>query len=416
MSEAIEAAETILLPVKDEMSQELAFDDVITPVSRGSFIAEFWNKSFLHLPGQAGRFQSLLTWDELNSILEQDWLKQPVLRLFQDGSPVVESRYMKQVGTGSRLDAGGLTACLSQGATLIVSYIGDLAPRIRGLAESCEEALQAHTNANLYAGFRSQKGFDLHWDTHDTMMLQLAGRKRWKVYRPTRLHPLTDDVAVAPKPTEEPIWDGILEDGDMIYIPRGWWHIAYPLDEPSLHLTFGFETLTGVTFLNWLVGKLRGHPEVRMEVPRLGDEATRKQYVAGLRRLLTDAWNDEILTSFLRDWDSRRYIRPRTGLPFAPARQNAPLTMETRIRLAGKYCLSFERDVGGEIAHFDASGRQWVCSVELIPALETLSGKHSLSVQELCAKLPSEGARVKLRVLLTALAMTGAILKEASDT
>src|SRR5262249_51387354 len=309
-------------------------------------------------------------------------------------------------------NVGGLIACLSQGATLIIDYLSNLAPGVRQLAEACEDALKASTNVNLYAGWRSQKGFDLHWDNQDTMMLQLSGRKRWMVYRPTRIHPLEDDVEMAPEPTEPPFWDGVLEDGDVIYFPRGWWHVAYPLDEPSLHLTFGFETPTGVDLLKWFVGKLRRHAEVRMDVPRLAADATQQQYVAALRELVIEGWNQEVLASFFRDCDARRYTRPRILLPFAPGHQGAPLSVETRIRLAGTHCLSFERD--GDNVRFSANGRQWFCSVELQPALEALSHKASLSVHELCANLPHHAAG-ELKILLTTLAMTGVILKESSD-
>jgi ribosomal protein L16 Arg81 hydroxylase len=387
------------------------FEELIFPLSQGNFLSDFWKKSFLHLTGQAGRFRSLVTWSDINSLLEKDCLKPPDLRLYLEGKPIDPNRYMTHSG---KLNAGGLIACLSQGASLIVDYLSNLAPNVRQLAEACEDALKASTNVNLYAGWRSQRGFDLHWDRQDTMMLQLSGRKRWTVYRPTRLHPLEDDVEIAPKPTEQPYWEGILEDGDVIYLPRGWWHVACPLDEPSLHLTLGFETPPGIDLLKWFVGKLRRHAEVRMDVPRLADDATQKQYVAALRKLVIESWNDEVVTSFFRDWDARRYTRPRILLPFAPGELNAPLTMETRIRLAGAHCLSFERDGGNETARFSASGRQYSCSVELLPALEALCDKTSLSVQELCARLPRDHATRELKVLLTALAMTGVILKESS--
>jgi ribosomal protein L16 Arg81 hydroxylase len=383
------------------------FEQIISPLSRAEFLSDFWKKSFLHLRGQADRFRSLVTWGDLNVLLETDCLKPPNLRLFLDGKPIDPNRYTTRVG---KLNAGGLVACLAQGATLIVDHLSNLAPNIRQLAEACEDALEASTNVNLYAGWGLRKGFDLHWDGHDTMMLQLSGRKRWKVYRPTRLHPLEDDVELAPKPTDQPLWDGILEEGDVIYFPRGWWHVACPLNEPSLHLTFGFETPTGADLLRWFVGKLRRHVEVRMDVPRLADKENQQQYIAALRKLVLDALHDEFLPSFFRDCDARRYTRPRIFLPFAPGLQNVPLTMETRIRLAGAHCLSIEHDGDDGNARFVASDRQWSCSAELVPALEALCDKTSLSVQELCARVPGNRAE-ELKVLFTALAIKGVILK-----
>jgi ribosomal protein L16 Arg81 hydroxylase len=388
------------------------FAQLISPLSEATFLSEFWKKSFLHLTGSSGRFGSLVTWSDINSLLEKDCLKPPDLRLYLEGKPIDPKRYMTRVG----INAGGLIACLSQGATLIIDYLSNLSPNVRQLAETCEDALKASTNVNLYASWRSQKGFDLHWDSHDTMILQVSGRKRWEVYRPTRLHPLEGDVEVAPKPTEQPFWEDILADGDLMYLPRGWWHVAYPLNEPSLHLTFGFKTLTGVDLLSWFVRELRRHAEVRMDVPRLADKATQKQYVASLRKFLIEGWDDEVLlANFFRDCDARCYTPPRIVLPSAPGQQNAPLTMETRIRLAAAHCLSFERDAGNQTARFSASDRQWACSIELLPALEALCHKTAFSVQELCARLPCERATQELQVLLAALAMAGVVLKESSD-
>jgi len=54
----------------------------------------------------------------------------------------------------------------------------------------------------MYAGWRTNNGFDLHFDDHDTMILQVFGRKRWQVFNPTRLHPFKKDAEEAVKPTE----------------------------------------------------------------------------------------------------------------------------------------------------------------------------------------------------------------------
>ena len=314
--------------VIDAAHEMKEFVQLISPLSQATFLSEFWQKDFLYLPGSNGRFRSLMTWDDVNDLLAKDWggYRSPPIRLYLESKPVDPRRYLTPVGVNS----GGLISCLSQGATLIVDFISNSTPAVRQLAEECERALEATTNVNLYASWRSQKGFDLHWDVEDTLIVQLSGRKQWKVYRPTRLHPLKDDAAVPPKPTEQPVWDGVLEDGDLIYFPRGWWHTANSLNEPSLHLTFGFTPSTGVDLLKWFIGKLDRHAEVRRDLPRHSDYQAQRQYVSVLRKLLIDGWDDDVFANFLRDWDARRHVRPRIQLPFAPCQQNAPLTMETR--------------------------------------------------------------------------------------
>ena len=52
-----------------EQSVMLEFDQVIAPLTRDQFLADYWSKSFLAAKGKAGRFSDLLGWDELNAIL-----------------------------------------------------------------------------------------------------------------------------------------------------------------------------------------------------------------------------------------------------------------------------------------------------------------------------------------------------------
>jgi ribosomal protein L16 Arg81 hydroxylase len=226
---------------------------------------------------------------------------------------------------------------------------------------------------------------------------------------------LKDDRDPPPTPTEEPVWDGILNDGDVIYLPRGWWHVAYPLDEPSLHLTVTVIPARGADLLRWLMDDMRRHAVVRMDLPRLADAATRKQYIARLRELLIGSMDDEVFTRFLGAWDAGMRARPRFDLPLAPDRQRAALATESRIRLATNRRLSFEVDAGGQTVHFHANDTRWECSPELVPALEMLSSDASTSFRDLCDTLPDQDAIAKLRRLLNGLAIDGAILQETSE-
>ena len=118
-----------------EPHQMITFDQVISPLTRADFISDFWTKSFLRLPGQTGRFQGLLTWNELNSILEQDRFDPTQLQLFQDGKPVDLNQYTIKWKGSLRLNSGGFIACLSRGATLVLNFIDNTAPNVRELAE-----------------------------------------------------------------------------------------------------------------------------------------------------------------------------------------------------------------------------------------------------------------------------------------
>ena len=390
----------------------LEFDHVIAPLTRDQFFADYWNKSFLAAKGAAGRFTGLLGWDELNSILEQHRLSPPRFRLTHEGRAIEPFRYMSPGAGGAlQLNSGKLAACLSGGATLVLDCVEELAPRVRKLAASFRDALHAGNYVNLYAGWHSQNGLDLHWDSQEIMVLQLSGKKRWQIYQPTRTDPLPDDMEAPPRPSGPPIWDGMLEDGDMLYIPRGWWHVAFPVGEPSLHLTVATTPPHGMDLLQWLIGRLRRHEAVRADLPRLDDPRGQKAYLKALRPLLADALTDDAVAEFRHEWEGDLRPFPSVRLPEMPYVQNEALGEDHRIRLAAAHHLHFVRN--GASVQFKAQGVVWSdLPPNLVSALEMLSDTQAVRFADLCAGLDGDAAKAHLRHTLAALARAGVVLVE----
>jgi ribosomal protein L16 Arg81 hydroxylase len=389
----------------------IGFDQVIAPLGRERFLSEYWTKKFLHQPGPKGRFTPILPWDELSELLQWHCPPQPQLRLFQDGVMVDLRGYIDGPVGALRLNAGGLITLLAQGASMILDTVQEVAPRVADLTRSMEEALNCRCVANLYAGWRTQKGFDVHWDPQEVMVLQLSGRKRWQVFAPNRPYPLADDIEKAPQPSDPPVWEGIMNDGDMLYLPRGWWHVAYPLDEPSLHISWGAEPADGADFLRWWMRGLRQHPEVRQNVPLRADAAARKHYLAQMLKLIQASAGGDLLGDFLREQKSERRPRPRIRLPMAPIEQLKPLgSMTTRIRLAVQDSLYIEP--GDPMARFFAAGVYWFIRPEFIAAFQRLSGHESVPFQDLAAMIADKKLVGMLVSALDTLAAAGVVFKE----
>ena len=66
-------------------------------------------------------------------------------------------------------------------------------------------------------------GVGPHVDSYDVFLLQLAGRRRWRIGRAARPR-LRDDVPLKMLADFEPSEDWLLEPGDMLYLPPGWAH------------------------------------------------------------------------------------------------------------------------------------------------------------------------------------------------
>jgi ribosomal protein L16 Arg81 hydroxylase len=315
------------------------------------------------------------------------------------------------VGGTLQLNSGKLAACLSGGASLVLDCVDEMAPRVRALAASFREALHAGNYVNLYAGWHGQNGLDLHWDSQEIMVLQLSGRKRWQIYKPTRTNPLADDMDAPPKPAGRPVWDGMLADGDMLYIPRGWWHVAFPVGEPSLHLTVATVPPNGTDLLQWLIGRLRHHEMVRADLPRLDEPGAQKAYLKALRPLLAEALGDEAIAEFRHEWEGDLRPYPNIRLPEMPYMQVETLSDGHRIRLAAAHRLHFTRN--GATMQFKAHGVVWSdLPPPLASALEMLSDSRAVSFAQLCARLDGDAVKAHLRHTLTALAQAGVVVIE----
>jgi ribosomal protein L16 Arg81 hydroxylase len=396
-------------------NQPIGFDEVIAPLGREAFAADYWTKKFLHLTGPKGRFTALLPWDELNDILEWHCPPQPQLRLFQEGVMVDLRRYIDGPVGALHLNAGGLIAALGQGASMVLDTVHEVSPRVADLAEAMGTALGCNCIANLYAGWRAQRAFDVHWDAQEVIVLQLSGRKRWQVFAPTRLHPLTDDSEKAAKPEGPPVWDGIMHDGDMLYLPRGWWHVAFPLDEPSLHISFGIEPPDGADFLRWWMRHLRRHPEVRQSL-MMGNQASRKDYVDKMLQFIRAAAEGDPLGDYLREQKAFLRMRNRVRLPQAPIEQAKPLgSMLTRLRLATQDSLYIEVTPGQPLAKFFAAGVDWFIRPEFIPAFQRLSGRESVAFQDLAVLVTDRQLIGMLVSALDTLATAGVVFKEEAS-
>jgi ribosomal protein L16 Arg81 hydroxylase len=126
--------------------------------------------------------------------------------------------------------------------------------RARQLTETVRQFAGFPSRSNAYLSFGGEGSFGAHWDTHDVFVLQLVGRKHWRVSPPTfplplPAHPSHGSGQTAPSLSAI---DTLLEAGDLLYLPRGWWHDVTPLPEPSLHLSVGVYVPSVYDALTWL--------------------------------------------------------------------------------------------------------------------------------------------------------------------
>ena len=175
-----------------------------------------------------------------------------------------------------------------------------------------------------------------------------------------------------------------LNDGDVLYIPRGWWHEAFPLGEPSLHLTVSLTPPTAMDYLGWVMARLRNHAELRASLPPAGDGSWRADRTAKISALVADALRAAPLEEFQRQWEANMRPNPYIHLPDAPYEQLAALSETSLVRLASLHRLSFARV--GENFEFAAAGRLWTVPKTLQPALAQLQNNREYAVARACRR------------------------------
>ncbi|KAF1770349.1 hypothetical protein GCK72_002167 [Caenorhabditis remanei] len=115
--------------------------------------------------------------------------------------------------------------------------------RIWYICEVLQEQFGCFVGANTYLTPAGSSGFAPHWDEIDAFLLQVEGRKYWRVWAPESSDeelPLesSDNFTEEEMKGRVPVFEGWIEKGDVIYIPRGYIHQARTDSKiHSLHVT-----------------------------------------------------------------------------------------------------------------------------------------------------------------------------------
>ena len=225
---------------------EAALARCLEPVDAGMFFAEHWAKRPLLVErDEPGRFDDLLSEADVERLVCSTGIRYPAFRLVQRGKPTGRRRVHERGLRGVRRSRARRTcrACVAEweaGATIVLQAMHVNWHPLAVFCRLLEEAIGRPVQANAYYTPRGSQGFAVHHDTHDVLVLQIAGEKRWLLYEPLLELPLKHQrYSAALGEHGEPTDDFVLSAGGSLYLPRGWLHQAKTSETDSLHLTIG---------------------------------------------------------------------------------------------------------------------------------------------------------------------------------
>lgn len=164
------------------------------------------------------------------------------------GREDVESRLLRQSATTWTLRHGPfnrrqIPPLTTPGWTLLVQGLDLHVPAAHALLSRFRFVPEARLDDLMISYASDGGGVGPHMDSYDVFLLQVSGRRRW------RIGPAKDAQLLADKPVKilanfTPTEDLVLEPGDMLYLPPRWGHDGIAVGDDCMTCSIGFRTPT----------------------------------------------------------------------------------------------------------------------------------------------------------------------------
>ncbi len=306
----------------------VALQTLISPMSEEEFRAQYWDlKPLVISRKNPGYYGDLFTLEDFDETITR-------APSYVKVAEATANKNARHHGTSAK-SRERMLADMREGATLVLDGVQQGEPKLNLMCRELSKELGYNFQTNLYLTPPNGKGFTPHYDNHDVFVLQVLGSKHWKVENERRLLPEKD----ANTPDEDRVFRGAvtsftLEQGDMVYVPRGFLHAAECGPESSLHITLGAYPPEWADFLVAIVNAAaRRDSNLRMALPMRflsnGREELASQALEALRGMLdreflekvVDLYRNDIVKGFPLDVSGQiaSFFRP------------APLTLDDQV-------------------------------------------------------------------------------------
>ncbi len=261
---------------------------LLAPVSPETFFTEYHDRQPLHVKGGAAKFAQVLGWRSINRLLDMThaWTSHS-LKLYLDGNPVPMEQYCVSAVTregvqGQQPDAARVAEWIARGASVVMNDVDSLTPGLAGVSAALEQAGLGKAQANVYISWQSHKAFPAHYDTHDVWAIQVEGEKTWNIWEGRAEWPISHPVFRSQDQAHHEQAKGklrekvLLKTGDLLYLPRGWYHDALAEAPSSVHVAYGAHAVLGMDMMNILLERVLYEPIFRQPLPRQDGSAAAK--------------------------------------------------------------------------------------------------------------------------------------------
>lgn len=384
-----------------------SLEDMIAPVAGEEFFSAYWEKQPLLVKRADSRFyDALLTLETVQNAISSGGLRYPALQLSKSGGFMPPEAFCLDIRSGGVVfsgvpDINRLQAEYRSGATLSLPGFHRAWKPLGTLAASVEDRLDHAVHTNIYITPPDSSGFSPHYDTHDVFVLQIAGGKRWKIFKPLvdlphQSQPFHPQMLTA----SPPLLELDLASGDLLYLPRGFIHTTNTSEQSSAHVTLGVTVYTYVELLAaWLqsskndVGFRRALPAGFANRPELR-ETLKNEFstlVAGLvQRFDADELVDVFLSRVREGYPGRNAVRSEFDA-------QAAIGLNSKIKALDQSRYSLKEESGNIVLKF--SGKALVLPRQLRAMLSEMCARPSFTPGELSSDMKDDAKIALIRHL-----------------
>ena len=176
--------------------------------------------------------------------------------------------------TNGKIDAAKLDGFLAAGFSIVIVHLEEHVPALAAVCDEIKSQLLegAFVGAVITSG-TGVGAFRIHYDPEDLVILQVEGTKRWQIFGPPVSNPVRRMPKQVPPDGTEPIFDEVLEPGDLLFVPGGNWHRCESGLSTSVHLGFFFLPPTAWHAANQLTQQFLAEELFRTPLTRLEGSA-----------------------------------------------------------------------------------------------------------------------------------------------
>ncbi|MBW8685991.1 JmjC domain-containing protein [Chitinophaga rhizophila] len=237
------------------MSIPFDFQQLIAPFDKQEFISNYYEKKPLVIRrGDPQYYERLLSVKDIDTIIKTG-IEQGNLQLTMShaAKKILPADYMSGWSNDRVIVQTGINQnkvferFVQDKATMIIHNTLRYNAALQDLVSSVDASFGCNSGVNVFITPSNAQCFQVHYDEHDLFIIQISGSKRWKLFESAVYLPLEPQNKRAVDFSGLALLEDIcLEQGDLLYLPRGFVHEVTTTDQLSCHITLGLMNMSWI--------------------------------------------------------------------------------------------------------------------------------------------------------------------------